>query len=64
METKQWFYSKIVWLGIIQTLVAVLQLVAEFLNKGDFQPSGLVLLVAGILTIVMRVLYTDTIIEK
>lgn len=60
MGSKFWYESKLVWLGVLQTLIAVGQALAVYLEAGDFSPSSLVLFVTGILTIILRVWYTDT----
>lgn len=53
---KLWFQSKTVWIGIIEIAIGVLGLVADFLGKGDYSPSGYVLLATGVLTVVLRFL--------
>lgn len=63
-NTKPFYMSKIVWMGIIQTLIGILTMTSEFLNKGSFQPVDMTLLVTGFLTIIMRIWFTDTIIQK
>lgn len=64
MESKNWFESKIVWVGIINTLIASLTLAGEFLTKADFSPVAVTVLITGILTIILRVWFTDTEISK
>jgi len=59
MESKKWYQSKLVWLGILQTLIGSLGLVAELLQKAVIQPFDLVFLFSGILTIVIRVFFTN-----
>ena len=61
METKAWWKSKIVWLGILQTLTGSLAVVQDYLSRGEVLGSqGLVLIATGILTVLMRVWFTDT----
>lgn len=60
METKPWYTSKLVGIGVIQTLIGALELVAEYVNKGDFSSQALIILVTGILTVVLRIWYTNT----
>ena len=61
---KNWWESKLVWLGVIQALIGILGLVAQFLELGDFTAGAVVALVAGILTVVFRIWYTDAEIQK
>jgi hypothetical protein len=60
---KTWYQSKLVWLGVIQFLIGCLGLVGEFLNKGDSSPFAVTVLLTGVLTIVMRIWFTDTSIQ-
>lgn len=64
METKSFWQSKIVWIGIIQTLIASLALVGEFLSQTNFNPVAVTTLVTGILTIILRIWFTDSSITK
>lgn len=61
---KPWYTSKLVWLGIISTLIGALQLVASLLAQSTITPSDITLLIVGILGVVMRVWFTDTKIVK
>lgn len=60
---KSWYESKLVWLGVIQTLLGSLGVLYEFLERGDFSPAAVVLSVSGILTVIMRVWFTSTVIS-
>lgn len=60
---KVWYLSKLTWLGIVQFLIGSLGLIAEFLNKGDFSPASVTILLSGVLTIVLRVWFTDSAIK-
>lgn len=64
MISKVWYESKTVWLGIVQFLIGAFGLLAEFLNKGDFSPASVVVLLSGVLVVVLRVWFTDTAISK
>ena len=55
-NSKPWYQSKTIWVGIIQVLCAIGLLVADFLQVGDFTAPAFVLLAVGILTIVLRFL--------
>lgn len=64
MEQKPWYKSKLVWLGIVQTLVGVATLLSDWLGAGDYSPASIASLVGGILTVVLRVWFTDTVIAS
>lgn len=57
---KKWYQSKFVWLGIVQTLIGALGVLAEFLQKSDFSPFAVTILFSGILTVIVRVWFTQT----
>lgn len=57
---KAWYDSKIVWVGVITTLLGVLGLFQEWYAKGDFSVPGIIGFVIGVLLIVLRVWFTDT----
>ncbi len=58
---KPFYLSKLVWLGIIQTVLGALAVVSEFLQSGKpIDPLGIILIVSGILTAVLRIWFTDT----
>lgn len=57
---KSWYQSKLVWLGVIQTLIGSLGLVATYLADGVYTPEKFVLLASGILTVILRVWFTDS----
>ena len=59
-EFKPWWQSVTIWAAVTQTLISGLELLADYLNKGDFSPTALVLMVAGILIIVRRIWFTNT----
>jgi len=64
INAKFWWQSKTVWLGVLQTMIGILLIVADFLQKGNFSPSEATLLVTGILTVVLRIWFTDSAIAK
>jgi hypothetical protein len=57
--TKAWYQSKTIWAGIIEVVIGVLGLLATFLAAGQFTAPAVTILIAGVLTIVLRKL-TDT----
>ncbi len=60
-ETKMWYQSKIVWLNVITTVIAVLTLLgAGTLSFMTPQTVELTLLAVAILNIILRVWFTDT----
>lgn len=61
MDTKKFYESKLFWLGIVQTLLGALAVISEFLQSGKpFDPLAVVLIVSGVLTVILRVWFTDT----
>lgn len=63
MDEKPWYKSKLVWLGIVQFGLGSLGVLWEFLERGDFSAPAVVVLFSGILTVVLRVWFTDTTIK-
>ena len=59
MQGKPWYTSKLIWLGVVTTLVGSLDLVARLLQQVQVTPSDIVLLASGILTVVLRVWFTE-----
>lgn len=57
---KPWYQSKLVWLGVITTLIGVLEVVGIWLEAAQFQPQDFVVLAVGVLTVILRVWFTDT----
>lgn len=60
---KPWYASKLTWLGIITSAIGILQVVGEWISANSFQPEDFTILVVGILTVILRVWFTDTPIE-
>ena len=60
METKPFWKSKIVWLGIIQTVIGALGVAQDYMAKGVIGPNEIILIATGILTVVLRVWFTST----
>jgi len=54
METKPWYKSLTLWVGIAEVVSAALLQVASFLKTGVFTAEAIIMLVVGIVTIVMR----------
>lgn len=64
LQFKNFWESKIFWIGILSSLIAIGNLVAEFLQVGVFSADSFVLLFVGVLTIVLRIWFTETAINK
>jgi hypothetical protein len=60
MTQIPWYKSKLVWLGVIMTLAGVLPLVASLLSQTAISASDFVGLVGGILTVILRIWFTNT----
>jgi hypothetical protein len=59
IDGKPWYQSKIVLVGILQTVIGSLSLVADLLGKSQITPQDATLLSVGILTVVLRIWFTD-----
>jgi hypothetical protein len=59
---KLWYQSKLVWLGILQTVIAILLSASDLLAKGTITPSDITIFLAGILTIIIRIWFTSTVV--
>jgi hypothetical protein len=57
---KAWYQSKLVWLGIILTISGALPFVSELVKVQPITPEAVIALVGGILTVILRVWFTDT----
>lgn len=64
LEFKNFWESKIFWVGMLSSLIAIGNLVAEFLQAEIFSADSFVLLFVGVMTIVLRVWFTETAINK
>ena len=60
LNEKQWYKSKLFWLGVLQVLIASLQLLSQLLQQASVTPSDVTLFASGVLTIVLRVFFTDS----
>lgn len=60
---KSWYTSKLVWLGVVQSLISILMLAQEWYARGDFSVPAIIGLVIGALMVVLRVWFTDMPIE-
>lgn len=60
MEGKVFFKSKIFWVAVIQTLISVTTIIAEFADKADISALAIGGLVTGILTIILRLWFTNS----
>ena len=63
METKEFWKSKIFWAGVITTLISILELFAEWYKAGNFDVPAIITLIVGILIIIFRIWFTNTIIK-
>jgi hypothetical protein len=63
MEVKKWYESKLTWLGIITTVIGVLEVVGAWMETASFQPQDFTALAVGVLTVVLRVWFTNTTIK-
>jgi hypothetical protein len=57
---KPFYLSKLVWLGIIQTVIGALTIITDYLSTGkEFDAPGIIFIVMGILTVVLRIWFTE-----
>lgn len=61
MESKRWYTSKLVWMGVVECSISILQGLSEFLATGDLSPAAVVGFVAGVMTIVLRFMTTQAV---
>lgn len=54
METKKWYQSKTVLIGLAEALIGVNMCVTQYLLAGDFSPVGVTLLLDGLLKVGLR----------
>lgn len=60
---KRWYQSKLVWLGIIQLLLGIV----EVMTKSPVftaRSVSFLLLIAGVLTVILRWLTTEQLVSK
>lgn len=58
-EPKEWYKSKVFWLGMITTLLGVMPLLDELVKQTALTPSALITFVTGVLIVIVRVWFTD-----
>lgn len=65
---KKWYESKMAWLGIITTVLGVLPLIGVYVEAVAPEVAAVagatIALISGVLTVVLRVWFTDTAIER
>lgn len=64
VEPKPWYKSKIVWLGIITTLLGVVPVVTQLANAYGVNAAEVGTAIIGILTVIIRVWFTDAAISR
>ena len=62
--TIPWYESKIVWLGIITTLLGALEVVRQYIAVTPLSADSVILIVSGILAVILRVWFTSTPVKK
>ncbi len=60
---KAWYESKVVWAMVVQSIISALLIAQEWYSKGDFSIPACIGLAVGILVIVLRIWFTDTVIN-
>lgn len=64
VDDKLWYKSKLVWLGIFQVVIGALASLTALLQKEVITPADISFFVMGVMTIVLRVFFTDTAVAK
>lgn len=64
MDTKKWYQSKLVWLGVLTTLLGIFPLVNVYIHAvapgAELVVEATGAFLAGIITVVLRIWFTDT----
>lgn len=61
VKTKKWFESRMFWMNLIITLIGIVTLFEDALNRNpQLTISGIMLLIVGALNIILRIWFTDT----
>jgi hypothetical protein len=63
METKKWYLSKLILLGIIITFQGCVPIVVDLINKASVSPADVLVALSGVGTVIIRIWFTDTAIE-
>lgn len=63
-DDKLWYKSKLVWLGIFQVVIGALASLTALLQKEVITPADISFFAMGVMTIVLRVFFTDTAVAK
>lgn len=58
--SKDWYKSKLIWLGVVTSAMSILELVRLFLEQGDFSVEAVAGLIVGSLIVVFRKYFTST----
>jgi hypothetical protein len=64
MDTKKWYLSKLTWVGIIITFQGIVPIAIDLLNKASVSPADFLVALSGVGTVILRIWFTDTTIEK
>lgn len=60
MVTKAWYQSKIVWLGILTTILGIVPILVDLAKAYNVDVVAVGTAVIGILTVIVRIWLTDT----
>jgi Na+-translocating ferredoxin:NAD+ oxidoreductase RnfG subunit len=59
-----WYKSKVVWAGVVQTLIGILGILAELLAKATITPDAVVLAVSGALVVIFRIWFSPNVVTQ
>jgi len=54
VEYKKWYQSRTSWVGIIETTIGILGMLATWMTTQDYSAPSIVLFIPGILTFILR----------
>ena len=60
MESKKWYQSKLVWLGILMTFSGTIEVAQKIISAGPIDTAAIMNLAGGVITVIMRVWFTST----
>jgi hypothetical protein len=55
MAMKNWYESKLVWMGVLTALLGIIPLVQEMVSKGPVDFTAVLTLLSGVIVVVLRV---------
>ena len=60
VDPKAWYTSKVVWLGVITTLLGVIPIATDLASQTAITPAAIGTALTGVLMVIVRIWFTDT----